>query len=60
VFALAAKQKIAHVTAEIDTIPYNEASLRYHEVMGFREVGEQLIRGGTVKVSLQEAPVQID
>ncbi|MBQ2866146.1 MAG: GNAT family N-acetyltransferase [Clostridia bacterium] len=60
VFALAAKQKIAHVTAEIDTIPYNEASLRYHEVMGFREVGEQFIRGGTVKVSLQEAPVKIE
>lgn len=59
VFELAAEQGVEHVTAEIDTIPYNEASLSFHRVMGFREVGEQFIRGGTIKVSLQEAPVRI-
>ena len=59
VFSLAADQGIEHVTCEIDTIPYNEPSLKFHAAMGFREVGEQFIRGGTVKVSLQEAPVKI-
>ncbi|MBR6472745.1 MAG: GNAT family N-acetyltransferase [Firmicutes bacterium] len=41
------------VTCEIDTIPYNETSLKFHEAMGFGEVGEQIIRGGAIKVSLQ-------
>lgn len=45
------------VTAEIDTEPYNEASLKFHAAMGFHEVGVQRIRGGCVQVSLQEAPV---
>ena len=59
VFSLAADQGIEHVTCEIDTIPYNEPSLKFHAAMGFREVGEQFIRGGTIKVSLQEAPVKL-
>ncbi len=46
------------VTLEVDTIPYNEPSLKFHEAMGFSEVGEQIIRGGTVKVSLQAAKVE--
>ena len=41
------------VTCEVDTIPYNEPSLKFHEAMGFKEVGEQIIRGGAIKVSLQ-------
>jgi len=41
------------VTCEVDTIPYNEASLKFHEAMGFKEVGEQIIRGGAIKVSLK-------
>ena len=42
------------ITAEIDTEPvYNDTSLRFHAAMGFREVGTQHVRGGTVKVSLQ-------
>lgn len=41
------------VTAEIDTVPYNETSLAFHKAMGFEEVGEQVIRGGAVQVSLQ-------
>lgn len=58
VFAQARANGVGSVTAEIDTIPYNEASLKFHDVMGFREVGEQLIRGGTIKVSLQERPIE--
>ena len=57
VFQRARDTGVASVTAEIDTIPYNEVSLNFHKVMGFREVGEQVIRGGAVKVSLQEASV---
>ena len=41
------------VTCEVDTIPYNEASLKFHEAMGFKEVGEQIVRGGAAKVSLK-------
>lgn len=57
VFAHGKKTDVPYVTAEIDTIPYNETSLGFHKAMGFREVGEQIIRGGTIKVSLQEAKV---
>lgn len=58
VFARARETGVPFVTAEIDTIPYNEASLNFHKVMGFREVGVQFVRNNSVKVSLQEAPVR--
>ena len=45
------------VTCEVDTIPYNEASLKFHDAMGFKEVGEQIIRGGAVKVSLKACEI---
>ena len=51
---------VPFVTAEIDTVPYNGPSLRFHAAMGFREIGAQTIRGGTVTVSLQEAAVEKD
>ena len=53
VFAQAAKAGVSVVTAEIDIEPYNEPSLKFHEAMGFEEVGQQVIRGGQIKVSLQ-------
>ena len=37
----------------IDIIPYNGPSLKFHEAMGFKEVGQQVIRGGEIKVSLE-------
>ena len=53
--------KVPVVTAEIDTEPvYNEASLRFHDAMGFREVGTQYVRDGKIKVSLQAAEVAVD
>ena len=58
VFDHAKKTGVGFVTAEIDTEPYNEVSLGFHKAMGFREVGVQTIRGGTIKVSLQEAKVK--
>ena len=53
VFRHAMQTGVDTVTAEIDTVPYNEGSLKFHESMGFREVGTQVIRGGEVQVSLQ-------
>ncbi len=53
VFEHAAKAGLSTVTAEIDIEPYNEPSLKFHEAMGFEEVGQQVIRGGEIKVSLQ-------
>ena len=53
VFERAAKAGLPVVTAEIDIEPYNEPSLKFHEEMGFEEVGQQVIRGGEIKVSLQ-------
>lgn len=49
----AAQSGLNVVTCEVDTIPYNGPSLKFHEAMGFREVGEQIIRGGAIKVSLK-------
>jgi predicted GNAT superfamily acetyltransferase len=44
---------VTTVTAEVDTEPvYNNASLIFHDGMGFREVGEQWVRGNSMKVSL--------
>lgn len=57
VFHYACLTGVPMVTAEIDTIPYNEASLKFHERMGFREVGVQFVRNNSVKVSLQAVPV---
>lgn len=53
----AKEEGIGVVAAAIETIPYNEPSHRFHQKMGFYEVGEQTIRGGTVKVSFQIADV---
>ena len=47
------------VLLEIDTIPYNEASLNFHKSLGFHEVGTQYVKFNDVTVSLQEAPVNI-
>jgi uncharacterized protein len=57
VFDRAAETGVSCVTAEIDIIPYNEASLKFHEAMGFHEAAQQYVRGGTVKVSLQEKKI---
>ena len=53
VFEHAEKTNVPIVTAEVDIIPYNDPSLKFHEEMGFREVDQQVIRGGKIKVSLQ-------
>lgn len=57
VFEHARSTGVPVVTAEINIRPYNESSLKFHEEMGFREVGQQVIRGGEIEVSLQARPV---
>ena len=58
VFAKAKEDGVPVVTCEVDTVPYNGPSLLFHEAMGFKEVGAQYVRGGSVKVSLQAAEVK--
>lgn len=41
------------VTAEIDILPANPKSLRFHKAFGFQEVGTQLVADGKKQVSLQ-------
>ena len=53
VFKHAEESNVSVVTLEVDIIPYNEPSLKFHEAMCFKEVGQQIIRGGEIKVSLQ-------
>ena len=58
VFHYAMLHNIPVVTAEIDTIPYNDASLKFHRRMGFEEVGTQYVRNGQIQVSLQMVKVR--
>ncbi len=45
---------VIRITCEIDVDPPNEASRRFHERFGFREVGRQHVAGGRKVVSLQQ------
>ena len=56
-FEQARRQGIPRVTCEVDAVPPNEASHRFHARFGFREVGRQWVADGHKQVSLQEAPV---
>ena len=58
VFKQAAQNGVDKVTAEIDIIPYNGPSRKFHEAMGFKEVGQQVIRGGEIKVSLEVRQIE--
>lgn len=49
----AKEKEICIIAAAITTKPYNEESMAFHARMGFTEVGEQLIRNDTVKISQQ-------
>jgi predicted GNAT superfamily acetyltransferase len=47
-------QGFKRVTCEFDTDPPNEASRRFHERLGFHEVGVQRVGDSRKAVSLQE------
>jgi hypothetical protein len=53
-FARARAHGFKRIACEFDTDPPNEASRRFHERFGFREVGSQRVAGGKKAVSLQE------
>ena len=51
VFDRAGELGIDTVAAAVTSMPYNRPSMRLHYGLGFLEVGELLVRSGTVKVS---------
>jgi len=57
VVALARGAGVARVTCELDLVPPNEVSRRFHDAYGFREVGTQWVAGGTKQVSLRELEI---
>ncbi len=56
-FAFARANGLPALSCELDIAPPNEASRRFHQRYGFREVGTQWVAGGKKQVSLQQAPV---
>ena len=52
-FSFAKQSQVTRVTCEYDIEPPNEASRRFHEALGFREVGTQSVAAGKKRVSLQ-------
>ena len=53
VAAFAARERVPWLTCEFDIEPPNPASMRFHERLGFREVGTQWLGGKKKRVSLQ-------
>ncbi len=47
----------ATVTCEVNLDPPNPGSLAFHDRLGFTQVGEQLTKGGTVRVALLARPL---
>ena len=57
VFDTARQQGRREVTCEVNLDPPNPGSLAFHERLGFRSVGTQVTKGGSVTVALLAAPV---
>jgi predicted GNAT superfamily acetyltransferase len=57
VFAKGAADGRAEVTCEVNLQPPNPQSMAFHERMGFRRIGEQATKGGSVTVALLTAPI---
>ncbi|MBC7519426.1 MAG: GNAT family N-acetyltransferase [Microbacteriaceae bacterium] len=56
-FALARAAGREEVTCEVNIIPPNPGSMRFHARLGFAEVGQQETKDGTVRVALLAAGV---
>jgi predicted GNAT superfamily acetyltransferase len=52
--AFARGSGVGRIVCELDADPPNEASRRFHEGYGFREVGTQWVASGAKRVSLRE------
>lgn len=57
-FRYAATHAVPRVACEIDVEPPNPGSAAFHDRFGFREVGQQAIRGGAKRVSLRLASIR--
>ncbi|MER3389021.1 MAG: GNAT family N-acetyltransferase [Microcella sp.] len=57
VFDAAREQGRAEVTCEVNLDPPNPGSMAFHRRRGFRELGSQPTKGGTVTVALLSAPL---
>ena len=57
--AFAARSGVPWLTCEFDVEPPNPGSMRFHERMGFAEVGTQWLGGGKKRVSLQAKRIAI-
>ncbi|MGV8970123.1 MAG: GNAT family N-acetyltransferase [Microbacteriaceae bacterium] len=57
VFEAARERNLIEVTCEVNVDPPNPGSLRFHDRLGFTEVGQLSTKGGSVVVSLLAAPV---
>ena len=53
IITFAAASGVPWLTCEFDVEPPNPASMKFHERMGFAEVGTQWLAGGKKRVSLQ-------
>jgi uncharacterized protein len=52
--AFAREAGVGRIVCELDVVPPNQASAKFHDRYGFVEVGTQLVAGGTKRVSLRE------
>jgi len=57
VFSEAELAGLTEVTCEVNIDPPNPGSLAFHDRLGFVQLGEQVTKGGSVKVALLSAPV---
>lgn len=57
VFDEARRRGAGEVTCEVNIDPPNPGSLAFHSRIGFRQLGSQPTKGGTVTVALLAAPV---
>jgi len=57
VFEAARAQGRAEVTCEVNRDPPNPRSMAFHRRLGFRELGSQPTKGGSVTVALLSAPL---
>ena len=53
-FASALRGEVKVMTCEVNIRPPNESSLRYHEILGFRQVASQETEGATKEVAMME------
>ena len=58
--AFARQTGIRRIVCELDIDPPNEASRRFHDAYGFRELGTQSVAGGRKRVSLRELDIGRD